>query len=156
MRIWSVHPKYLDTKGLVALWRETLLAKKVLENKTNGYMNHPQLIRFRNSEHPLDSISYYLKNIYAEALSRNFEFDEKKIGTINYIEKIPVTKGQIIFETNHLLSKLERRDYEKFAYLSGIKEPDLNLIFYLIEGRVENWEKNSGLNDLQSIFAKTK
>ena len=40
MRIWSLHPKYLDAKGIVALWRETLLAKHVLEGKTKGYKNH--------------------------------------------------------------------------------------------------------------------
>jgi hypothetical protein len=33
MRIWSLHPKYLDSKGLVALWRESLLAKNVLRDK---------------------------------------------------------------------------------------------------------------------------
>jgi len=30
MRLWSLHPRYLDAKGLVALWREGLLAQKVL------------------------------------------------------------------------------------------------------------------------------
>ncbi|WP_223209021.1 pyrimidine dimer DNA glycosylase/endonuclease V [Pyrococcus furiosus] len=39
--LWSLHPKYLDSKGLVALWREGLLAKKVLEGKTRSYRNHP-------------------------------------------------------------------------------------------------------------------
>jgi carboxyl-terminal processing protease len=29
MRLWSLHPKYLDAQGLVALWREALLAKAV-------------------------------------------------------------------------------------------------------------------------------
>jgi hypothetical protein len=47
MRIWSIHPKYLDIKGLVALWREALLAKHVLEGRTKGYRNHPQLDRFK-------------------------------------------------------------------------------------------------------------
>lgn len=37
MRIWSLHPSYLDAKGLVALWRETLLAQKVLLGATVGY-----------------------------------------------------------------------------------------------------------------------
>ena len=49
MRLWSVHPKYLDSKGLVALWREALLAKQVLEGGTKGYRNHPQLDRFKKS-----------------------------------------------------------------------------------------------------------
>ena len=39
MRLWSIHPKYLDCKGLVALWREALLAKKVLRGKTRKYAN---------------------------------------------------------------------------------------------------------------------
>ena len=41
MKLWSIHPKYLDAKGLVALWREALLAQKVLDGKTEGYKNHP-------------------------------------------------------------------------------------------------------------------
>lgn len=141
MRIWSVHPKYLDAKGLVALWREALLAKKVLENKTTGYRNHPQLIRFKTLKYPIDSINFYLKNVYAEALSRSYEFDKNKIGTYNHFEKIPVTKGQILFEMNHLLTKLGKRDNDRFVNLSGINEPDLHPMFYLIEGGVENWEK---------------
>ncbi len=68
MRIWSIHPKYLDTKGLVALWRETLLAKNVLTGNTKGYKNHPQLLRFKNTENPLDAINQYLTEIYKEAV----------------------------------------------------------------------------------------
>ena len=49
MRLWSLHPKYLDIKGLVACWREGLLARKVLLDQTKGYKNHPQLIRFNRS-----------------------------------------------------------------------------------------------------------
>ena len=36
MRLWSVHPQHLDVRGLVALWREGLLARKVLLGETNG------------------------------------------------------------------------------------------------------------------------
>ena len=61
MRLWSIHFKYLDSKGLVALWREAFLAKKVLEGKTKGYKNHPQLERFRNSSNPISSINSYLE-----------------------------------------------------------------------------------------------
>jgi hypothetical protein len=43
MRLWSVHPKYLDARGLVALWREGLLAQAVLRGRTSGYVRHPQL-----------------------------------------------------------------------------------------------------------------
>jgi hypothetical protein len=68
MRIWSLHPEYLDTKGLVSLWRETLLAKKVLEGKTEGYKNHPQLIRFKKSDNPLKHINQYLMKVNSEPI----------------------------------------------------------------------------------------
>ncbi len=40
MRLWSLHPKYLDVKGLVRAWREGLLARKALGGETKGYRNH--------------------------------------------------------------------------------------------------------------------
>jgi hypothetical protein len=40
---------YLDGRGLVALWREALLAQAVLRGRTRGY-RHPQLARFRSRE----------------------------------------------------------------------------------------------------------
>src|SRR6476660_10497878 len=78
MRIWSIHPKYLDSKGLVALWRETLLAKNVLEGNTKGYKNHPQLNRFRESKRAIDCINQYLSEIHKEAEKRNYSFDKNK------------------------------------------------------------------------------
>lgn len=79
MRIWSLHPKYLDAKGLVALWREALLAKHVLEGKTKGYTMHPQLWRFRHSENPLASINRYLMGVYDKALYSGYSFDRSSI-----------------------------------------------------------------------------
>jgi hypothetical protein len=37
MRLWTLHPRYLDSQGLVALWREGLLAQAVLRNRTRGF-----------------------------------------------------------------------------------------------------------------------
>ena len=56
MRIWSVHPSQLDRAGLVACWRETLLAQAVLSGRTQGYQNHPQLVRFRATAEPLAAV----------------------------------------------------------------------------------------------------
>ena len=64
MRLWSLHPKYLDTKGLLALWREGLLAQKVLAGKTKGYKNHPQLDRFKAHGSPRKAIGRYLLDIW--------------------------------------------------------------------------------------------
>src|SRR6476646_4768047 len=109
MRIWSIHPKYLDSKGLVALWRETLLAKNVLEGKTKGYKNHPQLNRFKRSENPLASINVYLQGIYNESVVRSFQFDKSKFAPKSIAVQIVVTDGQMQHEVEHLKKKLKAR-----------------------------------------------
>lgn len=144
MRIWSISPKYLDTKGLVALWRETLLARKVLENKTIGYRNHPQLIRFRERENPINAINFYLKVLYDEAVSRNFHFDKNKTDLYNNNYKIPVTRGQINYEFTHLKNKLISRDHDRFLTISKIRDPDPHPIFVIKEGDIEIWEIVAG------------
>ncbi|MBC7092018.1 MAG: hypothetical protein H5T50_08970, partial [Nitrososphaeria archaeon] len=108
MRLWSIHPKYLDQKGLTALWREALLAQKVLENKTKAYKNHPQLQRFKNTQNPTLYIGTYLYHIHQEAKTRNYNFNIKKIKEYNTnIEKIPIKEGQIKYEYKHLQKKLK-------------------------------------------------
>src|SRR5689334_24424293 len=140
MRIWSLHPKYLDAKGLVALWRETLLAKHVLEGKTKGYKNHPQLNRFKKLKDPPTAIHYYLSAIYDEALTRGYDFDKKKFRPSGKKIKIKVTQGQIDFEITHLLKKLKLRDQKKFKEIRTHKTYDVNQLFRIIEGAVEDWE----------------
>ena len=140
MRIWTLHPKYLDVKGLVALWRETLLAKNVLLGNTKGYRNHPQLIRFKNSDHPIDSINQYLAEVYKESKRRAYNFNRDKIDWNFNVSKISVTKGQVDYEKNHLLKKLETRDSEKFHILLDETEIDLHPLFQVIEGGIEEWE----------------
>jgi hypothetical protein len=140
MRIWSLHPKYLDTKGLVALWRETLLAKNVLEGKTAGYRYHPQLIRFKQAERPLDAINQYLSEIYLESVKRNYNFDKQKINWSFIKCKIPVTTGQINYEAEHLLTKLKTRDMNKYMELRSWSNFDIHPLFILVNGDIENWE----------------
>jgi hypothetical protein len=139
MRIWSIHPKYLDTKGLVALWRETLLAKHVLEGKTKGYKNHPQLNRFKATANPVQSINQYLSEVYIEAIKRKYNFDKDKINWNFEPIKISVTKGQLEFEKIHLLKKLKFRDKNKYNEIVSQKITT-NPIFKIIDGEVENWE----------------
>lgn len=141
MRIWSIHPKYLDSKGLVALWRETLLAKKVLEGRTKGYQNHPQLIRFRESEYPVQRLDQYLLSIWDEASKRGYHFDKEKINMNFRPGKIPVTDGQMAYETKHLLNKLKARDPEKFLQLSQKESLQPHPLFKIIHGAIEMWEK---------------
>ena len=140
MRIWSVHPKYLDAKGLVALWRETLLAKNVLQGNTKGYKNHPQLIRFKNSGHAVDSINQYLKGVYEESVKRGYHFDEGKINQNFNPTILSVTKGQLDYERKHLLKKLEIRDQEKFFQFSAETEFEPHPLFEVVDGEIEDWE----------------
>ena len=140
MRIWSLHPKYIDSKGLVALWRETLLAKHVLEGKTKGYKNHPQLQRFKETSHPLNHINSYLSAVLKESKHRGYNFDESKIGSSVDVKFIPVTTGQILYEKEHLLGKLIVRDLAKYHKLNETIDVQLHPLFNLIEGDVEPWE----------------
>ena len=140
MRIWSVHPKYLDAKGLVALWRETLLAKNVLEGNTKGYKNHPQLNRFKAEENPLEAINQYLAEVWDEATRRGYNFDRTKIDFDFQKIKIDVTLGQLQYEFNHLLKKLEQRDPERYKQFEKLKMVDCAEIFDVKEGEIEKWE----------------
>lgn len=141
MRIWSLHPKYLDVKGLLALWRETLLAKKVLEDNTKGYKNHSQLVRFKQLENSLDAINFYLQAVWQEADNRGYKFDKSKFSAIEKIAKIPVTTGQIAFERTHLLKKLAVRDPQKMEILQQEKPCELHPLFTEIAGEIADWEK---------------
>ena len=143
MRLWSLHPKYLDTKGLVALWREGLLARHVLAGKTKGYRNHPQLDRFREQSEPVTAIDTYLVAVYEEACRRGFHFDPDKTGTPDRQLKIPVSTGQVNYETEHLKKKLADRDPERFTILSKEQRIALHPLFYQIKGGIESWEKIS-------------
>lgn len=143
MRIWSLHPHYLDAKGLVALWRETLLAQNVLLGNTKGYKNHPQLLRFKSHSNPLNAISNYLHYVCDEADKRKYNFNRGKINNNKVpISLIKVTSGQIYYEWQHFLKKAEKRDINIFSKLQNM---DINIIkpnplFEITDGDVENWE----------------
>jgi len=141
LRLWSLNPKYLDSKGLVALWRETLLAQKVLLGETKGYKNHPQLIRFKEKKNSLYFIGAYLLAIFKEASNRGYSFDEKKIlYKKEYKNKMTVTEGQLDFEFLHLKKKLKKRDLKKYQEVKKIMALETHPLFYVIKGDIESWE----------------
>lgn len=141
MRLWSLHPKYLDTKGLVALWREALLAQAVLRGDTQGYTNHPQLQRFKATRRPVTTIAAYLAAIHRESVMRNFNFDLSKIGPGQTAGQLPVTRGQIDYELGHLKHKLKLRDTQGFKRLNAVKNPEAHPLFKIIPGSIEKWER---------------
>lgn len=140
MRIWTIHPRYLDTKGLLALWRETLLAQKVLQGATRGYKNHPQLARFKAHADPAGAIARYLRGVYVEASERGYKFDAEKIGAGREGALIPCTRGQLLYEWNHLKTKLQARDERKYLALAHVSEPEAHPLFRIVEGDIEPWE----------------
>lgn len=142
MRLWSLSPKYLDCQGLLAVWREGLLAKKVLKGDTKGYKKHPQLDRFRKSGDALVYIDFYLFEIYQEAKNRGYKFSEDKIGNLKILnKKIKVNSGQVDYEFSHLLKKLKARDIKRYREVRGIKKAEVNNLFKVVEGDIEDWEK---------------
>ena len=114
MRLWSIHPKHLDAKGLVALWREGLLAQKVLLGRTRGYRHHPQLSRFKSTGNSVGAIASYLRSVADEATRRGYNFDRDKIVSRHIRKKLTVTDGQLSFEVQHLLSMLKKRDEKRY------------------------------------------
>ncbi|QQG52870.1 MAG: hypothetical protein HY931_01395 [Candidatus Falkowbacteria bacterium] len=142
MRLWSLSPKYLDRQGLLAVWREGLLAKHVLEGKTKGYRNHPQLERFKEQKNSLDYLNLYLHGVYEEAIKRGYKFEKAKIGPLKKnLEKIKVSTGQIWYEFEHLLKKLERRDKKRFLELKAKLDLEVHSLFQIEKGEIATWEK---------------
>lgn len=141
MRLWSLHFKYLDPQGLVALWREALLAQAVLRGETRGYRNHPQLDRFMNHSAPLAAISLYLRGIHAEAEMRGYSFDKSKIKPTRTAVTLTVTSGQIVYEWAHLLAKLKERNPAIYRKWLTTDEPDAHPMFKVRAGGIEPWER---------------
>lgn len=141
MRLWTLHPSYLDAKGIVALWRETLLAQAVLHGKTKGYKNHPQLNRFREHKHLLEQ---YLHLIRDEADARGYKFDRTKIIRVKTktVKSLPVTRGQVDYEWQHLLKKLKTRDPARYKiHVKNKKTPEIFGVFKMTRHKnIEPWE----------------
>jgi hypothetical protein len=140
MRLWTLHPKYLDAKGLVALWRETLLAQKVLAGRTRGYRHHPQLNRFRACADPRGAITTYLRLVHAEAAQRGYRFNARKIARRRFTGKIVTTTGQLAYEWKHLRRKLFVRDRARHRRLASVVRADPHPLFRVRKGGVEPWE----------------
>lgn len=143
MRLWSLHPEYLDRIGLIALWREALLAQKVLSGDTRGYRQHPQLQRFREHPRPLAFIGSYLRAVALEADRRGYKFDARKIVCLDYAAPFDVTEGQLFFEWEHLLRKLDIRDPARARSHRAGPAPRAHPSFAVVEGPVAQWERGS-------------
>jgi hypothetical protein len=141
MRLWSLHPKYLDPRGLVALWREALLAQKALQGETRGYRSHPQLERFKSHPDPVAAIATYLHSIFEESLRRGYAFNVRKIMSSKRIsDRISCTHGQLLYEWEHLKKKLMARCPGKYHEIQRVTSPEPHPLFAVIHGEREPWE----------------
>lgn len=141
MRLWTLHPRHLDSRGLVALWRESLLARAILRGETRGYRHHPQLHRFKAHAAPRSAINAYLDAVYAEAQRRGYAFDAAKLGPVRSRAPIRVTAGQVEYEWQHLLAKLKSRSPRDYEAWRGARRPRLHPMFRVVPGPVEEWER---------------
>lgn len=141
MRLWTVHPRYLDPKGLVAAWREALLAQKVLAGATKGYRHHPQLARFQAQPDSLAAIATFLAGIAEEAKSRGYHFDATKISSPRSRRRMTETRGQLLYEWNHLRAKLRARSPQMHRQFRAVAVPEPHPMFRIIPGPVRNWER---------------
>ena len=144
MRIWTLHPQYLDRQGLIALWREALLAQAVLLGKTVGYRHHPQLIRFQRQKDPVAAISSYLWEVHREAGRRGYHFDGDKIEKPRGRCRIGETSGQLAYEWRHLKKKLSVRSPATLTELEAVIEPRPHPFFRIVAGEVREWEIRRG------------
>lgn len=140
MRLWTLHPKYLDARGLVALWREALLAQAVLRGHTRGYTRHPQLLRFRESPAPEAAIAVYLQAVLAESARRGYRFDAARIAAASHVERLPASQGQLDYEWSHLREKLRARTPAWFAGIQEVTHPESHPLFRVVPGGVASWE----------------
>jgi Pyrimidine dimer DNA glycosylase len=143
MRLWTLHPHHLDPRGLVALWREALLAQAVLLGRTRGYAHHPQLVRFQRQPDPLGAIARYLSDVLIEASQRGYKFDDSKIASSPSSHLIIETDGQLLFEWQHLMVKLSQRSPSVYQLAAHVPVPDPHPIFIIVPGPIAAWERTS-------------
>jgi len=141
VRLWTIHPKHLDARGLVALWREALLAQAVLSGGTTGYRHHPQLDRFRAQPDPRGAIAQYLAAVRDEAIARGYGFDGRRIGRCRRVRRIVEHDGQLMYEWTHLKRKLRVRDPARYRRMLTVPRPDAHPLFRIVRGAVRQWER---------------
>lgn len=147
MRLWSLDPSYLDSKGLGGVWREALLAQAVLLGKTIGWRNHSHLHRFKTHEQPVHAIGFYLLTILKEAYLRGYRYSKLKIvEPTENVTPILVTTGQLLYEFHMLKQRLKPRNPHHFAAVNAREKkeglPRPHPLFIVVNGDVDFWEKS--------------
>ncbi|MDW5563812.1 MAG: pyrimidine dimer DNA glycosylase/endonuclease V [Methanomassiliicoccus sp.] len=141
MRLWSIHPRYLDPPGLGGLWREALLAQGVVAGRTLAYRNHPQTRRLLEQPDPWGAIHDYLIGVWDEAHRRGYAYQRSRILPHAGDHPMEVPRGQFEYEAALLRLKLEARSPR---YLAGLPRPGDALphpSIRMVEGGIAWWER---------------
>lgn len=120
MRLWSIHPRYLDPAGLTDCWREGLPAREVLCGRTSGYRNHPQLARFKEAENPVRAIDRYLETVWEESVRSGYRFDATKVVPDAGSVRLTVSCGQPDYEFERLKRKSGLRSPKNYMRLAAV------------------------------------
>lgn len=107
----------------------------MLKGQTSGYGHHPQLLRFRETSHPVGFIAEYLRFVRTEAACRGYRFAGGKISRARAPGNLAVTRGQLQFEWRHLVKKVNVRDPKWAARLSSVKRPRPHPLFRVVPGQ---------------------
>lgn len=154
MRLWTIHPKYLDGKRLTSQWKEGIqmmhIWKEIGENpepaKRLGYVSHPQVRRLSNllvADSGLISLllHQHLTAVHEESVQRSYSFNKKLIDDLapdcKNAPKVYVTMGQVAYEFALMATKNNEWS-QKVAI-----DPYMlcNPIFQVVSGSIESWEK---------------
>lgn len=141
MRLWSLHPRHLDARGLVARWREGLLARAVLRGATRGYRRHPQRERFSARWDPVAVVDCDASRVVGESRQRGYAFDASKITYSKWLHgSVPFTAGQIEHEWAHLLGKRKARDPFRWR-APRRRQPTHDGCLHVVPGPIADWER---------------
>lgn len=132
---------FFDRPGLLGAWREALLAQKVLAGQTRGYVNHPQLARFRDTDNPGAAIGRFLSALADEGDRRGYNFDRGRIVLPNEsCPRLLVTSEQLHYEWAHLMAKIEQRSPQHYLQIKD-QSPQPHPLFRVVEGPIASWER---------------
>lgn len=141
MRLWSVHPRYLDSPGLVGLWREALLAQGIVSGRTTAYRNHPQARRVLEQPDPWGAIHDYLIGVWEEGHRRGYRFDRARVLDHAGVHCMDVPRGQIEYEAVLLRMKLESRNPALLHDLPPPGDVRPHPSIKVVDGGIAWWER---------------
>ncbi|HLY52085.1 MAG TPA: hypothetical protein VKQ31_03660, partial [Steroidobacteraceae bacterium] len=108
-----------------------------------------QLERFRAHRRPLSAINAYLLVVAAEAESRGYAFDRRKIGPRRGAVRLRATRGQLAYEWQRLLGKLARRSPQLHRRWRRERDPQSNPLFAIGPGAIEPWERRAPRHEVR-------